>query len=564
LRVQEHWAPDFEVPELAVDLALDGDDDVEGLATLRLTALRDSRVTQFDLSPVLEVLDVRWSDDSGPWPPASAAREPGAVPPISGTPVPFVQEHLGRGMREDLYDATVVVPLPQPLTAGETIRLHVRYRGEILHALQNRELLLRDPTRWYPQHAHARRSRFHTTFRTPDEHTVASGGEVLRDEVIDGRRILERAVPVPTIGMSFHYGKLDTFVEEAVGAPPFTVYSSPHSTGFNPGRRDDTLADMRTALALFVDYYGPARFDSLVIAETPDSGAWAFQGFLLMPSTTFAGMHTGVAEMFRSHELAHQWWGNAVTWDSYHDQWLSEGFASYSAALYAQQALEDEDQFLEMLQAWRKDVMGRGDVGQRLGTRNYGFPPEFLRKSQGSASGPVWLGYRLTGDKTPPDYRVLVYEKGAFILHMLRMMRYDWETGDDTPFREMMRNFQTRHAGGHASTADFLDAVEESYGEDMLWFFDQWVYGTEIPEYRAALESRQVDGAWRLQGTIKQGDVSPNFRMPLPLRVHLRDGTSQVILVAMAGERVEVDEPLRGAVDRIEVNPLESVLANIR
>jgi len=564
LRVQEHWTRDFEVPELAVDLALDDDDDIEGLATLRLTALRDTRVTRFNISPVLEVLDVRWSEDQGDWPPSTVSQKPGEVPEITGEPVAFVQEHLGRGMREDRYDGQVIVPLPHPLAAGESIRLHVRYRGEIIHGLSNRQYLVRDQSAWYPQHPHTRRSRFHTTFRTPDKHRVASGGEVLRDEVVDGKRVMERVITVPTIGMSFHYGKLDPYVHEVDGEPSVTIYASPYSTGFNPGRRDETIADLRSALELFTDYFGPAPFDDLVIAETPATGAWAFHGFLLMPFTTFSGMHTGEAEMFRSHELAHQWWGNSVTWDRYHDQWLSEGFASYCAALYAQQALDDEEQFVDMMEAWRKDVTGKGDIGQRLGTRNYGYAPESLRKSQGSESGPIWIGYRLTSDKTPPDFRILVYEKGAFIIHMLRMLKYDWETGDDEPFRRLMRTFQARYAAGRATTEDFLDAVEETYDEDMLWFFDQWVYGTDMPEYRPDLEARQVNGAWRLQGSIAQNKTSHDFRMPLPVRIHLRDGTTQVLIIPVAGDGVQVDEPLRGPVDRIEVNPLESVLATIR
>ena len=564
LRVQEHWTPDFEVPEIAVDLALDDDDGIEGLATLRITALHDTSVTRFNISPVLEVLEVRWSEDQGDWPPSTASARPGEVPEISGAPVAFVQEHLSRGMREDRYDSQVVVPLPRPLAADDSIRLHVRYRGKIIDRLGNRQYLVRDQSGWYPQHPHAWRSRFHTTFRTPDQHRVASGGELLRDEEVAGKRIMERAIGVPTIGMSFHYGKQDLYVDESDGEPTITVYASPYSTGFNPGRRDETIADLRGALELFTDYFGPTPFDDLVIAETPATGAWAFQGFLLMPFTTFSGMHTGEAEMFRSHELSHQWWGNSVTWESYHDVWLSEGFASYSAALYAQMALEDEKQFVDMMQAWRKDVMGKGDVGQRIGTRNYGYPPESLRKSQGSESGPIWIGYRLTSDKTPPDFRILVYEKGAFVLHMLRMLRYDWETGDDEPFRRLMRTFQARFATGHATTEDFLDAVEEAYGEDMLWFFDQWVYGTDLPEYRPDLEARQVNGEWRLQGSIAQNKTSHDFRMPLPVRVHLSDGTSQVVIIPVAGSGVQVDEPLRGPVDRIEINPLESVLADIR
>ncbi len=564
LRPAETWQPTFDVPDVHVDMLLDDDDDVEALATLRLQARIPSRATTLSISPVLEITEITWSADDGAWPPPADSASSDEVPLAPGAPLEFVQEHLPRGSREDFYDRRVVVTLPDSMTQGDTIRLHVRYQGELIDKGFDRQYRVRDQSGWFPWHPDARRSRFSTTFRTPDQHRVASGGAVTADDEIEGKRITRRTNDVATIGMSFHYGRLETSEHETVDGPTFTVYASEDSTAFNPGRRDDTIRDLRKALDLFSDYFGPAPFKQLVIAESPATDAWAFHGFLLMPYTTFAGMHTGEAEMFRSHELAHQWWGNSVTWDSYHDVWLSEGFASYCAALYAQRALDDEDQFVDMLDAWNKDILRGGDVAQRVGTRNYGFPPEALRKSQGTESGPIWIGERLSSDKTPPDYRVLVYEKGAFVLHMLRMMRYDWETGDDSDFQELMRRFQADHAGGVASTEDFLDAVEAIYDEDMLWFFDQWVYGTEVPEYRPDLEVRQVGGEWRLQGSIEQRDTSHDFRMPLPVRVEFRDGTSQVVIVEVSGTGVDVDVPVRGRAEDIEVNPLHAVLANMR
>ena len=132
------------------------------------------------------------------------------------------------------------------------------------------------------------------------------------------------------------------------------------------------------------------------------------------------------------------------------------------------------------------------------------------------------------------------------------------------PGSSRLRHHCVPDRSGRTLHRHLLDAVEESYGEDMLWFFDQWVYGTDMPEYRPRLEARQVNGGWRLQGSIAQSKTSHDFRMPLPVRIHLRDGTTQVVIIPVAGDGVQVDEPLRGPVDRIEVNPLESVLATIR
>lgn len=564
LDFREHWEPDFEAPDIAVDMLLDKSGDVEAVASVRLRALRPTRLTRLDISPVLEVRELTWSEDEGAWPPARVSVAPNRLPQLGGEPLTFVQDKKARSLREDEWDSQIIVPLPRRLEAGESIRLHVRYAGQLLVEPGIRIYALLDPTRWFPQHPHARRSRFHTTFRTPHNYQAASGGLVVRDETTDGTRVVSRVVDSPSIGMSFQYGRLDS---ETYGMPDgteFTVYSSRDSTVFNPGRRDDTVRDLKAAFELFESYFGPAPFGHLALAEKPGNDAWAFHGFVLMPSDTFAGMHTGVAAFYRTHELAHQWWGSGVTWDDYHDQWLSEGFAQYAGALFTHIVRDDEKEFLQMLRAWRKDIQGKGDIGQRLNSRNYGYAPEFLRKSKGSKSGPIWLGYRLGSDKTPPDYRVLVYEKGAFVLHMLRMLRYDWETGDDSDFRRLMRTFQERYVGRHASTHDFFEVAEEVYDEDLLWFFDQWVYGTDLPEYRADLETREIAGQWRLTGSIRQDRVGHDFRMPVPVRVQFADGSSQVVVVTVAGSGTEVDEVVRGRADRIELNPLEAVLAEVR
>ena len=138
---------------------------------------------------------------------------------------------------------------------------------------------------------------------------------------------------------------------------------------------------------------------------------------------------------------------------------------------------------------------------------------------------PVVAGYRLNSSDTPVDYQILVYEKGAFILHMLRMMLMDLETGEDTRFREMMRQFVRDHREAPASTRSFEAAVERAFGEPMDWFFDQWVYGVDVPTYRPDLEVSPVadqQPPWLLHGTVRQEDVPGAFHMPVPVAAALR------------------------------------------
>ena len=566
LEVAEHWLPAAAVPEVRTDVAIDGSGAIVAVTDLLIEAGVPTSVVRLTLSSLLEVNEVRWIDspeiETGDTE-LDAPADPDQPHPLSGTAVPFIQERLGRGLDEDLWEPQVTVLLPRPVMAGERFVLQVGYSGALFDRLPNRDFLNRDPSSWYPQHPHARRSRFTTVFRSPERMRVASGGLLQSTSVVDGTRIELRSITEPVIGMSFHFGRLDADEYHPDGLPPLTVYSSPNTSGIDIGNREKTRSDIVGSIELFTEYYGPPPFDSLMVTQTPTASAKSFHGFILLSFGTFAGIHTGEAELFRSHELAHQWWGNSVTWDSYHDQWMSEGFAQYSAALYALKARRDESQFVEMMSAWRKDVLGKVDVRQRLGLSHYGLPHDVLRMSDGTTSGPIWLGPRLTSNKTPFDYRILAYEKGAYVLHMLRMMLMDWENDDDARFRQLMRDFQQRYRGGAASTLDFLEAAERAAGKPLDWFFDQWVYGVEVPTYRPELRARRTDSGWRLAGSVHQEDVAEGFRMPVPVRIHFADGSAQVIILEIDRPTVQVDAPLRGEPADIEFNALSSVLATV-
>lgn len=564
---EEHWEPTTAVSDIAIDAAVDGRGKIEATAELRVRALRRLGSVRLSISPILEVDEVRWlpSVPAAQWPGEDWARiSTGAADephPPDGETLEFVQAHIDHGWQEDRWEPRVTVVLPEPVGAGQEFVLQVRYHGKLFEKLLNRDFINRDSTGWYPKPVHVRRARFHTVFRLPKKYGVATGGTLQEETEIDGTRIERRVIGAPIVAMAFQYGAIDTDVHTPEGHPPITIHSSDNMTGFAPGNRRRVLNDITGATKLFSEYFGPVPFDHLVLTETPAFGGQSFPGFVLLSFGTFGSMHTGEAELFRTHELAHQWWGNSVSWSSYHDQWISEGFAQYSAALHRLLARDEAKEFDDMMEAWRKDVLAKPSIGQRFGLRHYGFSPEALRKSDGPESGPVWAGFRLASDKTPNDYRLLAYEKGAYILHMLRMLLYDFDTDTDQRFRDMMTTFQMRHRGGHASTEDFLVAVNEAFAEPMDWFFDQWIYGTEVPEYKPDLDFRRVDGTWRLQGTIRQLEVAPTFRMPVPIRIHFKDHESLVVRVMVDRPTVEVDIALDGSPDEFDFNVLNSVLA---
>lgn len=594
LPLRERWSEMVNLSEVEVDIALEGSGKARASSEITVEALQPMSAIRLTISTLLEATDVRWVDEDQPpstrtpvaeeseaRPRAPDQGDPEEPRPLTGEPLHFVQEKYNRRMDEDLYEPRITVQLPRPISAGETFRLQIGYQGEFIERIQNFGFLIRDTQFWYPQHMDSRRTRFNLTFRVPERYRIVSGGTLLEEQIVDGIRIEHWVQEQPVRLTSFQYGNfevhevdldelgddLDGQAIDRAAIPPITIYSNEESLGFAPGNRERAIRNLVGSLQVNTDYFGPYPYDHLSVSETTTVGGQAFGGFLTLSFQTFGSMHTGEAELFRSHEVAHQWWGANIDWQSYRDQWLSEGFAQYAAALYILIGRQEEEQFREMMDAWRYDVLGRVNVGQGLGLRHYGFAPAVIRESEGNESGALVLGFRLRSSETPFDYRLLVYEKGAYILHMLRMMMIDLDSGDDEPFRRMMRSFAAKHSGGMASTASFEETVSEAFGEPMDWFFDQWVYGTEVPHYEPDLDVVRVSegsSPYALRGTISQEEVSEGFRMPVPIKLTFADRPPIYHRVWVDQEEVAVDLPLPARPEEIEFNYLYSVLAWVK
>jgi hypothetical protein len=573
----ERWARRAIVSRTDVDLALKGNGDAAASAALVVEPHVPLSTLRLLVSPVLEVTDVRWhSVPANPEDVRNVALltggsdEPDEPVALSGEPLHYVRATHERRFDEDLHEPWVTIALPRAFDPGETFVIELAYEGELIEDRRDgRTYVLKDVLNWMPNHAHNRGTpgtRTSVTYRVPDRFRVASGSTLVDEREVDGTRIMRWVSDDPVKSMSFNLGRFDVTEVDTEGPPRITVYGDRSHLGFAPGNKAKTIADLTGAIETFTDYFGPYPFDSLLLTETPMYNGLAFPGLVLLSFQAFGEMYTGEAELFRAHEVAHQWWGIGVEFKDYRDQWLSEGFAHYSAALYALSGMQEEDQFLEMLEAWRLDVLGKVNIGQGLG-RHYGFRPESMQRSDGHESGPLVAGYRLRSGDTPFDYRLLVYEKGAFVLHMLRMLLTDLDTGDDTRFRDLMRGFVADHRVEAASTDAFEAAVTRAFGEPMDWFFDQWVYGVDVPTYRPDLTvSRLIDqdDPFVLHGTIRQEDVPDGFRMSVPIRMQFDDRPSITHRVWVDADTVEVEIGLPAEPSEIEFNYHHGVLADVR
>jgi hypothetical protein len=448
-----------------------------------------------------------------------------------------------------------------PLGPGETRTLRLHYHGELIERVGD-WMFVRSSIDWYPHQDGRRRAPFDLTFNSPSQYHLVSVGERVsfetRGRVTTSRWLSER----PIRNASFVLGLFDEESFGVAGSPPVTALMfrgkpDPVRVSFGEvqvvsgARMDKKVAtDAGRAVAFFQRALGPPPAGRIIVAEIPDTGGEAFPGLIQITWTPFWGRNV-VAEdaVFRAHEVAHQWWGDGVDYRTYHDQWLTEGFADFSALWYVQQGLGDTKSYLAMLEAWRDEI---------LEDKRY-------RPAGSHAAGPIWLGYRSASTEVPGDHALIVYKKGAWVLHMLRNMLLDSKSMDDEKFASLMRDFYARYAGESASTEDFRRVAQRYADEDLGWFFDQWVYGTAVPTYRfASRTERTPEGKYKVTCRVEQRDVPADFRMPVPIRIDFEGERFTWARILVQSPTAEFELPLMDLAPKaIVFNDLESVLCRV-
>jgi aminopeptidase N len=247
-------------------------------------------------------------------------------------------------------------------------------------------------------------------------------------------------------------------------------------------------------------------------------------------------------EVFRAHEVAHQWWGNGVSFRTYRDQWLDEGLADYSALLYLRNVRMNDDKFEDILDDYRKEIRKRA-----------------------REAGPIDLGRRTATSENPDDYSTIVYKKGAWVVHMLRGLFTEPGTNDDEAFISMMGDFYSSHRGGLVSTDDLQTVVEQHLGSGMDWFFDQWVRGTALPTYEFAHRAEAVpDGGFEVHLRVVQRDVPESFLMIVPLAIELDDGSTQWFRIMVRDGVTEGVVPVGSEPKKVTFNAGLGVLAEVK
>jgi hypothetical protein len=218
---------------------------------------------------------------------------------------------------------------------------------------------------------------------------------------------------------------------------------------------------------------------------------------------------------FLAHEVAHQWWGQAIGWKNYHEQWLSEGLAQYFAVLYA---VEDRgpDVLSSLLGRMRDSAMGVTD------------------------QGPIFLGYRLGHLKNDGRvFRAVVYNKSAVVMHMLRRL-----IGDEAFFAGL-RDFYATWLFKKAGTGDIKASFARHTAMPLDRFFDRWIQGASVPRVRVDAKI----GDDRRTATLRVDQLDDVFDLPLSVLVRFEDGRTELIDLKVTEEHSEhhlsFDQPVR-------------------
>ncbi|HMH42110.1 MAG TPA: M1 family aminopeptidase, partial [Pyrinomonadaceae bacterium] len=293
------------------------------------------------------------------------------------------------------------------------------------------------------------------------------------------------------------------------------------------------------ALAFFSQTVAPYPYEKLaLIIGATQFGGMENSSAIVFPSGLFSGRTNDKMsarfdvpkrlEEVVAHEIAHQWFGDSVTESTWADLWLSEGFATYFAGLFVEK-YDGEDAFREYM--------------RNAAQRYFNYEKQTMTPIHDAATT------NLMKLLNPNNY-----EKGAWVLHMLRS-----QLGDDAFFKGL-REYYNAHASANASTEDLRDALEKSSGKNLKEFFARWVYGTGHPRYQVLWEVSGDQTA--LKVTVNQLQGGAAFLDPLPIEITV-EGEKARRTIYPKSKEATLTITLKGKLTSRELDPNDTLLKEI-
>src|SRR5918993_2373138 len=407
-------------------------------------------------------------------------------------------------------DGRLRIALGAPTPPGRELNVTVRYRGvpadglRLIDNMHGERTIFSEswPDRgrqWLPMIDHPYdKATGEFIITAPAHYQVVANGLLFEEVDLPGgvrRTHWKQSVPIATWLYAIGVARFATRHLDAVRGVPQQAWVFPQD--MEEGYRGFEFTGRR-AFEYFSDSIGPYAYEKLAHVEAAGINGGMESASAIMYGEK--GVRQGRAPVV--HEVAHQWWGNAVTQSDWDDVWLSEGFATYFTHLYTEQ-FGGRDAFVRNLRA---DIQ------------------TILTAQKAAPDQPII--HRNLSDMSKVLNR-LVYQKGGWVLHMLRGM-----IGTDK-FWSGIRAYYVRYRNQNASTDDFRQVMERAAGVPLAWFFDQWLKRPGMPTLKG--EWRYDAAAKQVQIELTQTHDGAAYRLPLEIAVAGATGQPRI-------ERVELTE----------------------
>ena len=429
----------------------------------------------------------------------------------------------------------LIISLPAPSTKNQTLTFTIQYHGIPYDGLRIGATKLGDrsffnenwPNRgrhWLPIVDHPYdKATSEFIVKAPSHYKVVSNGLLMEEsELGNSNRLTHWKQSVPVSSWLFVLGVADfavKYVDEFRGKSIQTwVYAKNREAGFY-----DFDEPTKKVLEFYSNYVGPYAYEKLANIQTPSvNGGMETSSAIFYGEDLVTGKRDERTRNVVIHEIAHQWFGNAITETTWDDAWLSEGFATFFTLLF----IEDEygkDEYLKGIIKARKSVY---DMSVKM--------PDFSIVSNRTAE---------KEDVTSG----ITYQKGAWVIHMLRNLM------GEKNFKKGIQNYYAKYFNANTTTSEFRAEMEKVSGKDLKLFFKQWLYQPINPT---------INASWKYDANTKKLNVQLQqaqkylYNVPVEIGFYKKGASTPTILTMNLKEKDQLFSfPLATAPEKLELDP---------
>ncbi len=560
---------DFEVRHIAIAAALDANLQLKATTKVQIVMpavgarKRTGALLAFDISRRMRV---------------TAARIDGQAVEV------YQREGLRGSLLRGSDDEAFLLSPAAALTAGPH-EVEIEHQGNVVYAAGNGVYAVSARGTWYPHHG-IQFATYSMAFRHARKLTVVASGVKTGERSTEDTMavVSEFGSKVPLRFVGFNVGEYqrstvkrggltvemyaNQAVESALVAPrrqELLVAPSLGPIQRGPARRGmETVApppapspaqsivrlagEVAEAYEFLAGKLGPPPLKTLSVSPIPGTFGQGFPGLIYLSTLSYLEPRDRPAstddvyqrlffsDILVAHEVAHQWWGNQVASSSYQEEWMMEALANYSALMLLEKrkGIKVLDQVLD---GYRQHLLSKTKAGKTI-----------------DSVGPIRLGLRLESSEAPQAWRMITYEKGTWILHMLRRRL------GDAAWNQLLAKVVREYQGRRLSAAGFLQEAARllpkgDVDPKLENFAGTWINGTGIPTLK--LSASKVLG----QGTIEQSEVDEEYSVDVPVEIVYRGGKTETQWIRTDGASTSYRLKLAGVPVKVTLDPQNAVLA---